>query len=246
MTGQGVKVCVVDTGIDYTHPDLQNKVIAQFDFTTYTEDAMDDNGHGTHCAGIIASEGLQYRGVSHDVSLMGAKVLDYSGAGYSSDVILGINWCVEQGADVISLSLGEGLYSGTCDFVDMAQAVNNAVDPCGVVVVCAAGNDGVPTAMVAPACASKAIAVGAVDKLDNIASYSDGGSELDLVAPGGDALGGTSFPEIVSTFSTFVANNPFYCLYLIGEACRGGRGFAAGGKFVFNSRPGQNRPRRKR
>ncbi|MHC4736626.1 MAG: S8 family peptidase, partial [Planctomycetota bacterium] len=134
-------------------------------------------------------------------------------------VILGINWCVEQGADVISLSLGEGLYSGTCDFVDMAQAVNNAVDPCGVVVVCAAGNDGVPTAMVAPACASKAIAVGAVDKLDNIASYSDGGSELDLVAPGGDALGGTSFPEIVSTFSTFVANNPFYCLYLIGEDC---------------------------
>ncbi|MGB2809871.1 MAG: S8 family serine peptidase [Sedimentisphaerales bacterium] len=219
ITGQGVKVCVVDTGIDYTHPDLQNKVIAQFDFTTYTEDAMDDHGHGTHCAGIIASEGLQYRGVSHDVALMAAKVLDYSGAGYSSDVILGINWCVEQGADVISLSLGEGLYTGTCDFVDMAQAVNNAVDPCGVVVVCAAGNDGDPTAMVAPACASKAIAVGAVDKLDNIASYSDGGSELDIVAPGGDALGGTSFPEIVSTFSTFVANNPFYCLYLIGEDC---------------------------
>ncbi|MHC4111832.1 MAG: S8 family serine peptidase [Planctomycetota bacterium] len=219
ITGQGVKVCVVDTGIDYTHPDLQNKVIAQFDFTTYTEDAMDDHGHGTHCAGIIASEGLQYRGVSHDVALMGAKVLDYSGAGYSSDVILGINWCVEQGADVISLSLGEGLYTGTCDFVDMAQAVNNAVDPCGVVVVCAAGNDGDPTAMVAPACASKVIAVGAVDKLDNIASYSDGGPELDIVAPGGDALGGTSFPEIVSTFSTFVANNPFYCLYLIGEDC---------------------------
>jgi len=219
ITGQGVNVCVVDTGIDYTHPDLVGKLIAQFNFTNYTEDAMDDHGHGTHCAGIIASEGLLYRGVSHDVALMSAKVLDYTGNGYASDVILGINWCVEQGADIISLSLGEGLYSGTCDFDDMAQAVNNAVDPCGVIVVCAAGNDGDSTAMVSPACASKAIAVGAVDKLDNIASYSDGGSELDLVAPGGDMLGGTNFPEIASTFSTLVANNPLYCLYLIGQDC---------------------------
>jgi len=219
VTGQGVKVCVVDTGIDYTHPDLQGKVIAQFNFTNYTEDAMDDHGHGTHCAGIIASEGWQYRGISHDVALMAAKVLDSTGAGYASDVVLGINWCVEQGADIINLSLGEGLYSGTCDDDEMAQAVNHAVDPCGVIVACAAGNDGNPNAMVAPACASRAIAVGAVDKLDNIASYSDGGSELDLVAPGGDILGGIGYPEIVSTFSTLVANNPEYCMYLIADEC---------------------------
>ena len=218
ITGQGVKVCVVDTGIDYRHPDLQNKVVAQYDFTTGTEDAMDDCGHGTHCAGIIASQGIQFRGVSYDVALMGAKVLDYSGNGYASDVILGINWCVEQGADVISLSLGEGLYRGTCDDDEMAQAVNTAVEA-GVVVVCAAGNDGDTNAMVSPACASKAIAVGAVDKIDNIASYSDGGAELDLVAPGGDYLGGIHYPEIVSTFSTEVANNPLYCLYWLAEEC---------------------------
>ncbi|HUT29484.1 MAG TPA: S8 family serine peptidase [Sedimentisphaerales bacterium] len=219
ITGEGVKVCVVDTGIDYTHPDLQNKVVAQYNFTNYTTDAMDDHGHGTHCAGIIASEGLVYRGVSHDVALMAAKVLDYTGAGYASDVALGINWCVEQGADVISLSLGEGLYSGTCDFEEMAHAVNHAVDPCGVVVACAAGNDGDSSRMVAPACASKAIAVGAVDKVDNIASYSDGGSELDLVAPGGDLLGGKNYAEIVSTFSTAVAEDPYYCMYLIADEC---------------------------
>ncbi len=218
ITGQGVKVCVVDTGIDYTHQDLLNKVIAQYDATTGAEDAMDDNGHGTHCAGIIASDGLKYRGISYDVSLLAAKVLDYSGSGYSSDVILGVEWCVEQGADVISLSLGEGLYSGTCDFDEMAQSVNEAVDA-GVVVACAAGNDGDLAHMVSPACASKVIAVGAVDKLDNLASYSDGGAELDVVAPGGDQFGGTDFPEIVSTFSTEVANNPLYCLYMIGEEC---------------------------
>ncbi|MGD8501593.1 MAG: S8 family serine peptidase, partial [Phycisphaerales bacterium] len=218
ITGQGVKVCVVDTGVDYTHPDLQNKVIAQYNVIADTEDAMDDNGHGTHCAGIIASDGLQYRGVSYDVSLMAAKVLDDSGNGYASDVVLGIIWCVGQGADVISLSLGEGLYSGTCDEDEMAQAVNEVVDA-GVVVVCAAGNDGDSNAMVSPACASKVIAVGAVDKLDNIATYSDGGEELDVVAPGGDQLGGDSFPEIVSTYSTEVANNPLYCMYSITEEC---------------------------
>jgi len=218
ITGQGVKVCVVDTGIDHTHPDLLNKVIAQYNSPEDSEDAMDDNGHGTHVAGIIASEGLQFRGVSHDVSLLAAKALDATGNGYSSDVILGVKWCVEQGADVINLSVGEGLFSGTCDDDEMAQAVNEAVDA-GVVVVCAAGNDGDLTAMVSPACASKAIAVGAVDKLDNVASYSDGGPELDLVAPGGDQLGGQSFPEIVAPYSTEVALNPDYCMYLITEEC---------------------------
>ncbi len=218
ITGQGVNVCVVDTGIDYMHPDLLNKVIAQFSYAPDTDDAMDDNGHGTHVAGIIASEGMRYRGVSYDVALMAAKVLDYSGSGYASDVILGINWCVEQGADVINLSLGEGLYSGTCDQTDMAEAVNDAVDA-GVVVVCASGNDGIIGQMVSPSCASKAIAVGAVDKLDAITSYSDGGPELDLVAPGGEQLGGTSFPEIVSAYSTEVANDPLYCMYLIAEMC---------------------------
>jgi subtilisin family serine protease/peroxiredoxin len=218
ITGEGITVCVVDTGIDYNHPDLKNKVIAQYDATTGTTDAMDDNGHGTHCAGIIASQGPVYRGVSYDVSLMAAKVLDYAGGGYASDVILGINWAVQQGADVISLSLGEGLYENTCDYTDMAQAVNEAVNA-GVVVVCASGNDGLPDKMVSPACASKVIAVGSVDKTDNIASYSDGGPELDLVAPGGDTLGGINFPEIVSCFSTEVANNPLYCLYMLGEAC---------------------------
>ncbi|UCG49089.1 MAG: S8 family serine peptidase, partial [Phycisphaerales bacterium] len=218
VTGDGVNVCVVDTGIDYTHPDLQNKVVAQYNAMDDSGDAMDDSGHGTHCAGIIASGGLVYRGVSYDASLMGAKVLGADGSGYASDVILGVNWCVAQGADVINLSLGEGLFSDTCDDDEMAKAVNAAVEA-GVVVVCAAGNDGDSSAMVSPACASKVIAVGALDKNNGIADYSDGGPELDVVAPGGGDFGGNQYPEIVSTFSTEVANNPFYCLYQIGEEC---------------------------
>jgi len=103
ITGQGVKVCVVDTGVDYTHPDLLNKVVAQYNAITGEEDAMDDQGHGTHVAGIIASQGMQYRGAAYDASIMAAKVLDSSGSGYASDVILGIEWCVTEGADVINL-----------------------------------------------------------------------------------------------------------------------------------------------
>jgi subtilisin family serine protease len=218
VTGQDVRVCVIDTGIDYNHPDLLSKVVAQYNFNAQTEDARDDNGHGTHVAGIIASQGLNFRGLSYDASLLAAKALDATGNGFASDVALALDWCVNNDADVINLSLGEGLYSSTCDNEEMAIAVNNAVDA-GVVVVCASGNDGITNQLVAPACASKAIAVGSVDKLDNIASYSNGGTELDLVAPGGDTAGGQNYAEIVSTFSTLVAENPEYCLYLVSEMC---------------------------
>ncbi|MCF7957949.1 MAG: S8 family serine peptidase, partial [Phycisphaerae bacterium] len=231
ITGAGILVGVIDTGIDTNHPDLQNVVVNQYDFFNDTSDVIDDNGHGTHVAGIIASQGLTYRGVSFDVGLLGAKVLNGSGEGYASDVIQGIQWCVDQGADVINLSLGEGLFTETCDQLEMAQAVNDAVDA-GVVVICASGNDGNPNQIVSPACASKAIAVGAVDKADGIASYSDGGVELDLVAPGGDTFGGTHFPEIASTFSTIVANDPYLCMYYVGEQCYDDYFLAEGNRYI--------------
>ncbi|MBN1126446.1 MAG: S8 family serine peptidase [Sedimentisphaerales bacterium] len=231
ITGQGVNVCVVDTGIDWSHPDLLNKVVKQYDFFEGDEDAMDDNGHGTHVAGIIASQGLTYRGISYDVALMGARVLGANGDGYASDVALGIQWCVEEGADVINLSLGEGLYTDTCDGTEMAQAVNEAVDA-GAIVVCASGNDGNPNEIVSPACASKAIAVGSVDKLDNIASYSDGGKELDLVAPGGDQLGGEHYPEITAPFSTLVAEDPWLCMYFLAEQCYDDWFTVEGGRYI--------------
>ena len=218
ITGQGVQVCVIDTGIDYTHPDLSNNVNKQYNFFDDINDAMDDNGHGTHVAGIVASGGLTYRGISHDAGLMAAKALGSGGEGYASDVIDAIDWCVAEGADIINLSLGEGRYSQTCDDNEIAIAANNAVDA-GVVVVAAAGNDASDTEVVTPACASKVIAVGALSKDDTRASYSDGGAPLDVCAPGGDQFGGTNYPEIVSCFSTFVANDPYLCLYFVGDGC---------------------------
>lgn len=182
VTGSGVKVCIVDTGVDDSHPAL-NPLIAEYDFVNGDANAADDNGHGTHVAGIVASTDSTYKGVAYGASLMAAKVLDAGGSGWASDVMAGIDWCVANGADIISMSLGGGAYTSTCDSEPIAQSSNNAVNQ-GVVVFAATGNDGYINAIAAPACASKVIAVGAVDKNDGRTPYSNEGTELDIVAPG--------------------------------------------------------------
>jgi len=182
ITGSGVRVCIVDTGVDDSHPYLPT-LVAEYDFVNNDNNAFDDHGHGTHVSGTVVSSHPSYKGVAYGASLMAAKVLNANGGGFSSDVIAGINWCVLNGADVISMSLGGGLYSGTCDFVPMAFASNQAVVQ-GVAVFAASGNDFRTTQLAAPACGSKVISVGAVNIFDNIASFSNGGVELDIVAPG--------------------------------------------------------------
>lgn len=187
ITGQGSKVCIVDTGVDDTHPAL-NPLINEIDYVQLsggnpTFDATDDHGHGTHVAGIIASRDPIFRGVAPGASLMAAKVLDSTGTGSSFNVVAAIDWCVTNGADIINLSLGGDDFIGTCDLEDDAIAVNNAVDD-GVVVVAASGNTGWIDAISQPACASKAIAVGAIDDFDGRTDFSNEGSELDVVAPG--------------------------------------------------------------
>lgn len=192
ITGKGVKVCIVDTGVDDTHPAL-NPLIAEKDFFASPDDndANDDHGHGTHVAGIIASKNPTYRGVAPDVSLLAAKVLGSSGSGTTIDVVKGIDWCVEQGSDVINLSLGGGLFTGACDDDPInhldAVAVKNAVNQ-GVVVVVASGNNGAIGAVSSPACSSHAITVGAVDDFDDRTDFSNEGPQLDVVAPGVDVM----------------------------------------------------------
>lgn len=187
FTGKGVNVCIVDTGVDDSHPAL-NPLIAEKDFVNDDSDATDDNFHGTHVAGIVASTDSVNKGVAFDSSLMAAKVLDQFGFGFTSDVILGIQWCASHRADIISMSLGGGLFSNNCDAGTtglhvLAQASNKAVDR-GIVVVASAGNNFASNSLKSPACASKVIAVGAIDDNDGEVSFSNTGTELDMVAPG--------------------------------------------------------------
>jgi len=185
ITGKNVDVAVLDTGIHDEHPSLT--IEKEVDFTG--EGTDDLHGHGTHVAGIIASTDPIYRGVAYGADLFNVKVLNKDGSGYGSDVIKGIEWSVNNGAEIISMSLGAEI--DPCDGTDaISLAVDSAVNK-GVVVVVAAGNSGPDSGTItSPGCSKKGIAVGAVDDNDNVPSWSsrgptdDGRVKPDLVAPG--------------------------------------------------------------
>ncbi len=205
-TGTGIKVAVVDTGIDYNHSDLGDgfgkRVIGGYDFVNDDSDPMDDNDHGTHVAGIIGANG-SIRGVAPNVSFYALKVCNSGGGCSTSDIISGIDWAVANGAHVISMSLGGRIWpfeskSPNDEFASpTAIAADAAVDR-GVVVVVAAGNEGPGTGTVSqPGIAKKVITVGASDDKntasvsnDTIASFSNRGPSAfgrldpELVAPG--------------------------------------------------------------
>lgn len=137
--GSGIKVCVLDTGINKNHPALAGRVIAEKDFSG-SGNTNDNYGHGTHVAGIIASNDPVYRGVAPGALLLNAKVLNDAGSGSDQDIMNGIDWCIAQDADILTLSLGGPSSEG--DGSDpLSQYVDLAVEA-GKIVTIAAGNSG--------------------------------------------------------------------------------------------------------
>lgn len=175
-----VRVAVVDTGIDSTHPDLP-RVVAQRDFANNDYNAEDDNGHGTHVAGTVGAltnNGVGVAGSNWSVSLIAVKVLNSSGSGSYSAIANGITWAADNGAKVINLSLG-----GTVGSTTLQNAVNYAWNK-GVVIAAAAGNSGT-SSRTYPAAYTNCIAVAATDENDAKASFSNYGSSwVDVAAPG--------------------------------------------------------------
>ena len=189
--GGGVKVAVLDTGVDQDHEDLPINFSLQKNFTT--SPSVDDfYGHGTHVAGIIAAVGDNGKGVSGGCPscvILNGKVLRDDGAGYYSWIANGITWAADNQAKVINLSLGGSASSRT-----LQNAVNYAWKK-GAVVVAAAGNSG-NQSKTYPAAYANAIAVAATDNRDQKASFSEYGKWVDIAAPG------------VNVFSTF-PNHPY-------------------------------------
>lgn len=190
--GEGIKVAVLDTGIDETHPDFSGRIKATKSFVGET--AHDDNGHGTHVAGIIAGSGQlsngKYRGVAPEAELYIGKVLNENAGGLMSDVMAGIEWAVlEQNVQIINMSLGA---EGPSDGNDALSVLcDEAVLQSGVVLCVAAGNLGPnPQTIGSPGCARFVITVGAIDDHDNLAWFSsrgpsvDGRIKPDIVFPG--------------------------------------------------------------
>ncbi len=187
-----VIISIVDTGVNYNHPDLAGKVLGGYDFVNNDNDPMDDHSHGTHCAGIasaVTNNSLGIAGVSWHAFIMPFKVLDYRGWGSYSDVASGITTAASWGADVISLSLG-----GTSNSATLENAVNYAYDQ-GCFIVAATGNSGDET-LLYPAACNKAMGVAATDQYDQRAYFSSYGSHVDISAPGVTILStvrGTSY-----------------------------------------------------
>lgn len=181
--GAGVVVAVVDTGVQGSHPDLTGRVLLGARFVDATggssgDGRLDDNGHGTHVAGIVAADrdADLATGIAPQSQVLPVKVLDSSGSGWSSDVAAGIIWAADHGADMINMSLG-GDDSGV-----MRSAVEYAAGH-SVAVFAAAGNDGTDDVSY-PAGYPGVVGVGAVDQTRQVAYFSNRGSHVDLAAPG--------------------------------------------------------------
>lgn len=176
--GAGVNVGVIDTGISVSHPDLATHIQGGVSEVRYTKNYNDDNGHGSHVAGIIGAidNTIGVVGAAPSVNLWAIKALDRNGSGYLSDIINGIDWAIAHHMNVINMSLGASV-----DIQSFHDAVMRAHDA-GVVVVAAAGNSG--GSVLYPAAYPEAIAVAAIDITNTAPYWSSRGPEVDLAAPG--------------------------------------------------------------
>ena len=232
LTGKGIKIAIIDTGVDYLHPDLGGcfgagcKVAAGYDFVNKDSDPMDDEGHGTHVAATAAGKGV-LKGVAPDATIYAYKVIDNKGSGYVSDIISGIEMAVDPNGDgdtsdhvdVISMSLG-----GPGDADDaMSSAVDAAVDS-GAVAVIAAGNDGPSQKTVgSPGTARNAITVGATYKKDYQGNYwSETNPRVDQItifSSRGPVLtreGAFTKPDVVAP-GAFICAARFDSIFPVGE-----------------------------
>ncbi|MEU9918727.1 S8 family serine peptidase [Streptomyces sp. NPDC051001] len=202
--GKGVKIAVLDTGVDATHPDLKEQVVGEKNFSA-SPDASDHYGHGTHVASIAAGTGAKsagkYKGVAPGAKLLNGKVLGDDGYGDDSGILAGMEWAVEQGADVVNLSLGGG---DTPDIDPLEAQVNKLSKDKGVLFAIAAGNDGGEQTIGSPGSAEAALTVGAVDDTDKLAEFSstgpglDGQIKPDVTAPGVDITAASAAGSVIA------------------------------------------------
>lgn len=199
-----IKLAVVDTGIDSAHPDLSGRVLSGYNYVANNANTTDDNGHGTHVAGIAASISNNKTGIAsicfNACAILPVKVLDNTGSGSTSGVANGVTYAADQGARVINLSLGSTAYSQTLQSaVDYAWGKN-------AVIVAAGGNDGAATVEY-PAGDDHVVGVAATDATDADTWFSDWGNQIGVAAPGNAIL------STMPTYATYLTNNGYYQNY---------------------------------
>jgi subtilisin family serine protease len=202
--GVGAVVAIVDSGVQADHPDLRGRISQGWDEVQRDPSPQDGNGHGTHVTGIVGAStgnGIGVEGVAPGATLMPVRVLDDEGGGSIGNVARGIDYARTHGADVINLSLGTDVpLIGAAEGDELDAAIRRAL-AAGIVVVAAAGNNGVPVCE-QPAAGDGLVCVGAVDKRRQRSFFSSFGSGLGLVAPGGSgaSAAGMAGEDVLSTF----------------------------------------------
>ena len=212
-----VIVAVVDTGVDYNHPDLAARIVAGYDFYNGDSDPIDDHGHGTSVAGVIGAStdnGIGVAGITWHPKVMPIKVASASGSAPYYAIARGITYAADNGARVVNISIAGSMSSST-----LTNAVDYAYQR-GCLVVAASGNNAV-SVVYYPAGCPNALAVGASDQYDQLTSYSNYGSALDVVAPGSaytttrgggyGGFGGTSSatPHAAGVAALVISMNPY-------------------------------------
>ena len=182
-TGSGIRVAILDTGIDLEHPDLMDNIKGNVNMIKPFKNGNDNNGHGTHVAGIVAAidNDIGVIGTGPEISLYAVKVLDNQGRGWLTDLIDGLDWCIDYGMQVVNMCFGSSE-----DNESFHDAIFKAYDA-GIILVASAGNNGENGGAIEyPAKYIEVIAVSAIDEGDNFSSFSSWGTEIDLAAPGVD------------------------------------------------------------
>lgn len=200
--GAGVKVAVIDTGINYDHEDLKDNYAGGVDFTYEMTGPMDGHGHGTHVAGIIAAarNGKGVVGVAPKAKIYSVRVLASNGSGDRSSVIEGIEWAIKNGMQVINMSLGSP------EKTEAQEKAIKAAYKAGIIIVCSAGNRGPDGVMSYPGRYPETIAVAASDKRDKVAYFSSRGKEVDVIAPGASIISTTMDGEYGNKSGTSMAS----------------------------------------
>ncbi|KKX31548.1 S8 family serine peptidase [Rhizobium sp. LC145] len=207
LTGEGIKIAVLDTGIDLKHPDFAERTIVTQSFVA-GETVNDQQGHGTHCAGTAAGKavdpGVPRYGVAPDASLFVGKILNNRGFGTEGDIINGMNWAIGQKCEVISMSVGGPVRPGERHSL-LYERIGKLALRNGSLIVAAAGNEsnrslGFIAPVASPANAPSILAVGAVDGALDVASFSSGGvnpegGEVDIAAPGVGIFSSVPLPQ---------------------------------------------------
>ncbi|MFF2094191.1 S8 family serine peptidase [Paenibacillus sp. NPDC058174] len=179
-TGHRIKIGVIDTGVDFSHPDLRQSLSRGINLINRSMLPHDDNGHGTHIAGTIAAANQVHGmiGIAPRAQIYPVKAFDHNGSAFVSDIILGIDWCVRNKVQIINMSFGMKTRSKA-----LLNSITNAYNA-GVIVVASSGNDGKRRSVDYPARYPQTVSVGASTRLRRVAPFSNRGAYIDIYAPG--------------------------------------------------------------